>query len=106
MDPDRHDLTEIRRQNQADPWRTVRVNPQMDDPMRNRRPRPAIGPVLAVMFGLLILLVVLFVTAIVLGTLSKMLRGALDDEGLSILFYGFTLIAGLGALRLFFQRRD
>ena len=104
MDPNRHDPDEIRRQNQADPWRSVRVDPPVNDPMRQRLQRPPIGPVFAVMFGLLLLLVVMFVVAIVLGTLSRMLRGALDDEALSILFYGITLIVGLVALRLLMQR--
>ena len=106
MDPNRHDITEIRRVNQPNPWNARRIDDPNPAPIQPQRPNPSVGPAVAIVLALLILGVVLFVVAIVVSVLAGLLRQTLSNEELAFLFYALTLIAGLGALRLLLQWKN
>jgi len=53
---------------------------------------------------LILLLTALSVIGIILVHLGHTLRDVLGNDGIAIVFYGFTLIALLGCIRLLKQR--
>jgi hypothetical protein len=54
--------------------------------------------------ALLLASVVLIAGALVIGSLSRLMREALGDEGIAIVFYGFTLITLVAVIRMLTPR--
>lgn len=105
MDPNKHDPSEIVRRNQSDPWaRRITDQPPSRIPERIPSNQPSLTYLLILGIVLMMLFVVLVVIGVVITNLGRSLRTALGDEGLAVVFYGFTLITLLGAIQLLKQR--
>jgi len=62
------------------------------------------GPVIAVVLVMLLAAVTLVVAATVVESLGRTLREALGNDGIAIVFYGFTLITLVAVLKMLTQR--